>query len=450
MYRTLKTVLLFSCLPVQFCFAQSDPATKIDSSPWTMHFQTTVIAQVHPAFRSRYSGTNSLADTAEPIATSTTATLFLGRRLWKGAALYFNPEVSGGQGLSFAKGVAGALNGETYRVGNVAPQVFIARTYFQQNFALGHQSFDDIDDDFNQIKDRLPSRRLAINIGKFSASDFFDDNAYSHDPRTQFLNWSLMGNGAWDYPANTRGYTMGFVAELYQPGLVIRFSSVAVPRIANSPKMEYNISKAHSETLEFEKKTNWMNRPGRIHLLFTNTYSRAPSYENGIQALATNDSFTQEVIAGQSENNRFGGKKAGIGLSIEQEMNSSLGLFSRLGWNDGRYVSWAFTEIDRTFTFGSALKGAGWKRPGDIVGLAVALNGISAGHREYLQKGGYGFIIGDGQLNYGVEGILETYYNAHLSNFFWFTFDYQFVLNPGYNRDRGPVNVFALRGHIEF
>ncbi len=441
------STIFTSTLFIQHISAQREHADSAGPK-WTAHFQTTAIAQRHLAFKALYSGENSLADTAEPTATSLTATLFLGRKLWKGAAFYFNPEVSGGKGLSFAKGVAGALNGETYRVGEVAPQVFVARAFLQQKFALGNASFTEIPDDVNQVADKVPESRIVITAGKFAIADFYDDNTYSKDPRTQFFNWSLWANGAWDYPANTRGYTYGWVTELIKPRWAIRLSSVAVPRIANYHLMEYT-TRAHSETFEFEHHINFNSRPGTVRFIVSNTASQAPSYQEGLKAVADKDTFLLNVIEGEEEHKSYGGKKFTLGLNIEQQVSDDIGFFSRLGWNDGEYASWAFTEIDRTITAGISIKGASWKRNDDVVGIACADNGISKDHRTYLASGGYGFIIGDGKLHYGHEVIAETYYNARLTRFFWLTLDYQFVNNPAYNKDRGPVHVFALRAHVQ-
>jgi high affinity Mn2+ porin len=440
------TLLLLQSLAVKG-FSQAKVSTT--NNKWTNHFQFTYIAQKHAAFPSKYSGQNSLADSVEPAAKSITATLFLGRKLWKGASFYFNPEVSGGNGLSFAKGVAGALNGETYRVGAVEPAVFIARAYLQQIFALINTDYEEVKDDANLIADKIPSSRITISAGKFAISDFFDDNRYSKDPRSQFFNWSLWANGAWDYPANTRGYTFGLVAELIKPNWAVRLSSVAVPRIANFHLMEYN-TKAHSETIEFGHTFSINKKPGALRLIVSNTNSKAPSYAEGMNAIAINNVFLLDVIKGAVENNTYGGKKFGLGFNAEQELTNEIGLFTRIGWNDGKYASWAFTEIDKTANIGLSIKGNKWKRPNDVYGIATVINGISKEHLNFLKAGGYGFIIGDGKLNYGNETIIETYYNSKISKFFWLTFDYQFVSHPAYNKDRGPVNVFGIRGHIEF
>ena len=228
---------LITIIALTFSAAQTVSAQggqdSVKTSNWTSHFQVTVIGQKHSGFPSLYKGENSLADSVEPAAVSLTSTLFLGRKLWKGAAIYVDPEVAGGKGLSFATGVAGALNGETYRVGATEPQVFIARAYLQQYIPLRNTKYENIPDDMNQLGGRIPTDRVTISIGKFAISDFFDYNSYSKDPRTQFFNWSIWANGAWDYPADTRGYTYGIVAELIKPSWAVRFSSVAVPRIGN-------------------------------------------------------------------------------------------------------------------------------------------------------------------------------------------------------------------------
>ena len=243
---------------------------------------------------------------------------------------------------------------------------------------------------------------------------------------------------------------MGAVMEMIQPGLEIRFSSVAVPRIANGAGMEYSFTKAHSETFEITHSLQINRHPGTVRLLLTHTASRAPSYAQGRQALAEKDSTLLDVIQGNTENTSFGGRKTGVGLNIEQEISTSIGFFSRLGWNDGKHVSWAFTEIDRTVSMGITMNGTNWNRPNDVWGIAVVTNAISASHRDFLKNGGYGFIIGDGRLNYRQESILEIFYNARLSKNMWLSLDYQFVNNPGYNKDRGPVHVFGIREHIEF
>ena len=429
-------------------------AQNIDSirrSDWTFHFQLTVVSQSHAGFNAKDSGANSLNHFVETGATSITSTLFIGRKLWKRAIVIMNPELSGGSGLSYALGVAGALNGETYRIGDPAPSLSIARAYLQQTIPIGQTGYEDVGDDFNQVAAKIPINRITIELGKFSISDFFDRNSYSHDPRTQFFNWSLMSNGAWDYPANTKGYTLGIVIDVVKPTWRLAISSIAVPKIANHPQMEYVFGKAHSETAEFNKKITFKGKRGLISLLASYTASRAPSYQDGLNAIATGDTTLLNIISGNAEGTVYGGRKVGIGLNIDQEISTSLGIFARIGWNDGKHATWSFTEIDQTVQVGFSKKGNSWKRADDVAGLALVINGLSPEHRRFLASGGYGFIIGDGRLNYGQEQILETYYNAKLSPYFWLTVDYQLVVNPAYNKDnKGPVNVFGVRGHVAF
>jgi high affinity Mn2+ porin len=418
---------------------------------WSIHFQMTVINQRHTAFKALYSGMNSLADSVEPPATSVTSTLYFGRKLWEGAAFYLDPELSGGAGLSYSLGVAGALNGETYRIGDPAPVVTIARGYLQQVIRFEGDSTESVGEDLNQVATKLPVNRIVLSAGKFSMTDFYDDNSYSHDPRMQFLNWGLMSNGAWDYPANTRGYTWGLVAELIKPGWSLRVSSVYVPVIANHSDMEYVFNKANSETVEYEQHWKLGKHPGVARFLYTYTAERSPSYQQGLAALKNGDTAVIQVIDGQAESYTYGGYKVGLGLNLEQELTDNIGAFARVGWNDGSHATWAFTEIDRTLTGGLSIKGGGWRRAEDVVGIAGEVNGLSPDHRAYLKAGGYGFIIGDSNLNYGHEAIGEFYYNLKLYTFIWLGFDYQIVKNPGYNKDRpGPVNVFGFRCHVQF
>ena len=258
-----------------------------------------------------------------------------------------------------------------------------------------------------------------------------------------------MSNGAWDYPADTRGYTQGIVAELIKPTWAIRFSSVLVPRKANGLQLDYKVTKAHSETLELEK--GWkVNRPGTVRFLIFHTVSQAPGYRNTLNEVKIGDSTSVEVYTGVKEWKKYGGVKYGVGINAEQELSTSFGVFFKASWNDGKTATWAFTEIDRSISAGINIKGRRWRRPNDNIGIAQVINGISSDHREFLKAGLYGFIIGDGKLTYGAESITEIYYQAKITHSFFAAFDYQFVNNPAYNKDRGPVNVFAIRGHIEF
>ena len=425
-------------------------AQSLDSSKkWTYHFQLTAINQTHPSFNAKYSGDNSLTNEAESKKLSLTTTLFLGYKLWKNGALYLNPEIAGGSGISSAKGIAGFTNGETFRIGSTAPAMYIARLFFRQHIPLKNTGYKTVVSNVNQVEEIIPTSRITITAGKISLSDFYDNNSYSHDPRSQFMNWSLMSNGAWDYPADTRGYTQGFVAELVKPSFAIRFSSVMVPRKANGLQLDYKITKAHSETIEFEK-TFKTKRPTVIRLLAFHSISQAPNYNKTLAEVKMGDSSSVGVYTGQIEWKKWGGVKVGFGINAEKEISNTIGAFFKASWNDGKTATWAFTEIDQSLSAGINIKGSSWKRENENIGIAQVINGISKDHQHFLNAGLYGFIIGDGKLNYGAESITEIYYKAQITSSFFVSADYQFVNNPAYNKDRGPVHVFALRGHIEF
>jgi high affinity Mn2+ porin len=423
---------------------------KPDSSKYSYHFQLTAINQSHTAFPVKYAGTNSLTHESEANKLSLTSTLFLGTPLWKNASLYFNPEITGGQGLSASKGIAGFTNGETFRIGTTAPVLYIARLFFRQNIALPNTEYEMVEDDVNQVKEKLPTSRISIHAGKISLSDYFDRNTYSHDPRGQFLNWSLMSNGGWDYPADTRGYTQALVVELIKPTWAIRVSTAMVPLKANGLQLDGNILKAHSETIELEKKWNLNGRPGTIRLLGFHTLSQAPTYLKTVAQVKLRDSSSVDVFSGQKAWGIYGGLKYGYGINVEQSFSNTVGGFFKASWNDGKTATWAFTEIDNSVSAGIQVLGNAWNRPNDNLGIAHVMNGISKDHQAFLKAGLNGFMIGDGNLNYAPESITELYYKARLTKSFWLSADYQLVFNPAYNNDSGSVNVFAIRGHVEF
>ena len=412
---------------------------------WSLHFQQTLIDQWHNSLSTPYAGEYSLAD-RESAKLSFTSTLFIGRRLWKGAAVYFNPEVAGGSGLSSARGVAGFPNGETFRIGVADPVLYLARLYVRQVFAIGNETDED-EDDLNQLAGPRPKRYFALNLGKMSVADFFDQNSYSHDPRTQFMNWSLMSAGAWDYAANTRGYTVGGVLEYVTPEFAVRFASTLLPVYANGPLLDYRYGQAHAETLELTKTYRLARHQGTLRVLGFRNVAPMATYRSAVAlGQATNQQPSLEAVR------RDGHTKMGFGVNAEQEISKNVGLFARVSYNDGQNETWAFTEIDHSASLGVVSTGARWQRPDDRLGAAVVVNGISAAHQAYLAAGGYGFIIGDGALNYGLEKIAEVYYSIDLHRYHAaISPDYQFILNPAYNRDRsGPVHVAAVRLHVEF
>jgi len=404
---------------------------------FSLHAQTTVIDQYKPAFKSHYSGKNSLVSKEEN-EMSVTSTIFAGAKLWKGASLFINPEIGGGSGLSGSRGVAASTNGETYRIGNPGPQFELARLFFRQIFSLNDKT-DYQDADFNELAGNIPAKYLSLIIGKICISDYFDNNKYDHDPRTQFMSWGLMDNGAWDFPANTKGYTPSIVVEYITPGYELRYGFSLMPREANGMIMNWNINKAGSNSLEYTQNYILAGENGTFRLFSFFTRANMGNYE---ESLADNHSSPDILVT-----RKQGRTKYGFAVNAEQSLNNNMGVFFRAGWNDGNNESWVFTEIDRSVSFGISINGNGWKRPDDVFGLGYVISGISIPHRQYLKSGGYGFILGDGNLTYSSEQLAELYYSLKLTKSIYVSGAYQFILNPGYNNDRGPVNVFSIRVH---
>ena len=436
------TRYLFVLFLMPFCATAQSNSDTTKSENWTLHFQQTIIGQYHPDFASPYSGLNSQNAKGEPTCVTITSTIFLGRRLWQGGELYFNPELSGGQGVGHTLGIAGFPNGESYRVGSTLPVIAMVRLFLRQTINLNSKNFSKTEDGPNQLSENTPEKRLVFTAGKFSVTDIFDANSYSHDPRSQFLNWSIMSAGAWDYPADTKGYTWGAVGELFYPGWSLKAGITMVPLYANGPAFDDNIAKANSVSVEYDKQFKTNKRPGVLRLIGFYTNAHMGNYTE-----ATNDTIYHHDI---TQTRAYGRTKMGFVINGEQEISDNAGLFVRLSYNDGKNESWAFTEIDGSVSAGVSFKGTKWKRPDDVLGIAFVQNGLSKDHEAYLAGGGYGFLIGDGKINYGNEIILEAYYNFKWGKYLYLSPDYQIVLNPAYNKDRGPINLFALRAHVEF
>ncbi len=420
------------------------------SDNWSLHFQQTLVQQWHNNLRPAYEGNNSL-EARENAKLSFTSTIFLGRRLWKGGSVFFNPEVAGGSGLSGATGIGGAPNGETFRIGDPSPQVYLARLFVRQVWALDaapNQAQEQDEDDLNQLRGPRPAHYLALTAGKFSIADYFDQNSYAHDPRTQFLNWALMSAGAWDYPANVRGYTVGAVLEYVRPELALRAAVSAMPTDANGPLLDYDFAQARALTLELTRTFKLGDNTGAVRVLGFRNVAAMGSY-----ALATQQARATGTVPDVTQARTSGRSKQGFVVNAEIALNPSLGLFGRYSYNDGQNETWAFTEIDRSLSVGLTHTGARWQRPTDRLGLAVLANGLSREHRAYLAAGGQGFILGDGRLDYGPEYIAELYYSIDFPRYHAaLSPDYQLVVNPGYNTSRvsAPVHIVGLRAHVEF
>jgi high affinity Mn2+ porin len=408
---------------------------------WNVHFQSTLITQYHPDFRAKYTGVNSML-TSEPPATAIVGTVFAALKIWKGLDIVFSPEVSGGSGLSHTLGVAAYPNGEVYRVGDPVPSILIGRCFLRATFGLGGDRLR-IDPGPGQLAETVDSNRLTLFLGRVALPDVFDGNAYSHDPNTQFLGWGLIDSAAWDYAADTHGYTYGLLADLTYGWWSARFGALLVGQQANQMAMEWRIWMAGSLNGEFEGRWKWGNRPGALRGAAFMNDAHMGSYD---QALAE-DASHPDVTATRA----FGRIKYGFVLSADQEIvPHALDLFARLSWNDGHTESWSYTEVDESGALGAVVDGHLWGRPEDTAGAALVVSGLSDPHRRYLAAGGSGFIIGDGALRYAPELVGEINYKAQLNANFAIAGIYQPVVNPAFNQDRGPIHFFGIRVHCAF
>ncbi|RAJ06974.1 high affinity Mn2+ porin [Chitinophaga skermanii] len=409
--------------------------------PYSFHFQQTVVTQAHPDFRADYSGDNSFL-THEQSKTSITATIFAGIRLGKHFELYVNPELAGGAGLSRDEGIAGFPNGETFRVGSPSPKVYVARAYGVLTIPFNN-SVETVDDDVNQVAGVTTTRNLQIIVGKYCLADFFDDNTFSHDPRSQFMNWGLMSNGAWDYPADVRGYTYALTLAYRHNNWTVTAATALMPKVANGANLNFNYGQSNGEVIEVAHQHSLKGKKGIVRLLAFINEAPMGSYAQAVQEMPQSPDITTT--------RRDGRTKYGFGVNIEQQVTKTGGAFLRASWNDGLHETWAFTEIDRSISGGWSQSGAAWQRKNDVWGIACLINGISTDHRKYLQHGGLGFMLGDGNLDYSPEFITETYYKLsfpaiHVA----LSPGYQFILHPGYNKARGPVHVFGIRAQVTF
>ncbi|MGA2656721.1 MAG: carbohydrate porin [Verrucomicrobiota bacterium] len=320
------------------------------------------------------------------------------------------------------------------------PNVTFARLFVRQTFGLGGEP-EAVQDDALDLAGKVDAERLTLTLGKLSAKDIFDNNAYANDPRTQFMNWALMANEAWDFPADSLGYITGFAAELELPPWAARCGLFQMPRSANGMAQDSHYLEAWGMVTEVERRFVLNNHPGAVRWLAFLNRAHMGSYEEALERPVR----PADIVATRAYRCKYG-----FGLNLEQEVVRNVGAFARLGWSDGHSEAWAFSDVDRTATTGLSVKGQFWARPNDTLGVAGVFNGLSSVHQEFFEAGGTGILAGDGRLNYGWEKILETYYDVQVWKSVHATLDYQFVTDPAFNRDRGPVSIFGARVHWEF
>ena len=421
--------------------AKEEPEGQV--ADWSVHGQTTFIQQGTPSFRSPYRGAYSFVpDQSRQIWTMTG---YIGRRLWDGGELYFNPELNQGFGLSSTLGIGGYVNGEAQKAGAPYPKFRPQRYFVRQTFGLGGET-ESVPDGLNQIAGTRDIDRITISVGKFAVGDFFDDNAYAHDPRTTFNNWALWASAAYDAPANLPGFTQGAVVELNRKDWAVRGGLFQVPKEPNSDILDPRITRKGGAIVEFEQRFSLFDQPGKLRVGAFSNVGRTADYRLALE-VANGLGMDPNDAALATRRDR---RKSGVYVNLEKAITDDLGMFARASWNDGRAEILSFTDVDRSLSGGFALKGTMWDRPKDTIGIGTTYNTISKPHRDYLAAGGLGLLIGDGRLSYAPERALEAYYKVNLTGAIDLTFDYQLVSRPGYNSDRGPVNLFATRLHAEF
>jgi len=355
-------------------------------------------------------------------------------------------EEAGGKGISDALGLAGFTNLDVVRNPTLGITPYLARGLVRYTIPLGGGEVE-LDRGWLNLATKGSARRLEIIAGKMSLPDLFDQNDVGTDSHLQFMNWTDDQNGAWDYAANTRGYTDGLVLRYVAPGWAVRFGEALMPKVANGLFLDADLARARASNLELElHPVFFSHHPTVVRLLSYLNVANMGSYRAAIDDYRAGLVSVPDITAVR----RQGRKKYGFGLNLQQDLPHHFEAYGRWGWGDGHNESFAYTEVDRTGQAGVGLRGDAWKRKLDRLGAAFVVNGLSGDHREYLALGGLGFLLGDGKLNYGTERIFEGYYTAHLWRGFWASFDLQHVTNPGYNRDRGPVTVPSGRLHIDF
>ena len=431
----LATLSLLSANPATAEDAAAPPET------YAVHGQATVVAQAVAGFASPYAGDNSLAP--HQVKETIDATLYLGVKPWDGAELWANPEIDQGFGLSNTLGVAGFPSAEAYKVGKSSPYFRLQRLFLRQTVSLGGNR-SAVAGAANQLAGSQSADRLVLTVGKFGVGDVFDTNRYAHDPRTDFLNWSVVDAGTFDYAADAWGYSYGVAAEWYQGPWTLRLGAFNLSKVPNGETLESDFSQ-YQLVGEIEHRHSIAGHLGAVRLTLFRNRGNFSRFDDAVALAAATGAPVDASLT------RRPMTRPGVHLSIEQEVTDTLGLFAHAGIADGAIEPYDFTDIDRTAAIGGALKGASWGRASDTLGFAVVVNGISKAHQRYLNAGGIGVLVGDGKLPHpGSEMMGEVYYDWQPVHGINATLDYQLIVNPAYNRDRGPANVLALRLHGAF
>ena len=413
---------------------------------WWVSGQANIILQAHPSFPAPYSGPLSLKSSAEH-ATSEVFTLYTGAQLSPTTEILFDLESTGGRGISDALGLAGFTNLDVVRNPDLGRTPYIARGILHQVIPLSSQRKRNEERGPLGTLKEMPVRRLDFRLGKMGTADFFDINPVGSDSHLQFLNWSVDNNGAYDYAADTRGYTVGAMLEYHDVAWSLRFGEFLMPTVANGIDYDWDLRRSRAENVEFElRKSLLPKRKAAWRVLSFVNHANMGTYHDAVARFLAGIGARPDITLTRKP----GTIKYGLGFNAEQDLSETVRVFGRFGWNEGQHESFAYTEVDQTLEFGGDISGSAWRRTFDRAGVVFVSNGISKDHAEYLRLGGQGFLLGDGTLNYGRETIEEAYYTAHLWRGLFVSFDLQHINTPGYNRDRSPVIVPGMRLHVEF
>jgi high affinity Mn2+ porin len=439
--RILPSAILVYCSAlIAAQDSPSQPPETVPTEAWALHGQMTYVEQNTNGFSAPYRGPNSLL----PGRGSETvdATLYAGLRLWAGTEIWINPEFDQGFGLDNTLGVAGFPSGEAYKVGRNQPYLRLQRLFVRETIDLDGDR-ESVAPDLNQLGGYHSVNRWVFTVGKFSVVDIFDANQYAHDPRSDFLNWAAIDTGSFDYAADAWGYTVGAAAEWYHGAWTVRAGLFDLSNVPNSEHLEPGLHELQVD-LELEKRHVILGHPGKVMLTAFASRARMGLLDAAVQVAQATGNAADLAAVRQLRN------RVGIDFNLEQELSQNLGMFARVGKSAGNVEAYEFSDIDRTVAMGLSLKGSRWARADDTVGIAGIVNDISAARVQYLNSGGLGILVGDGKLPHpGPEQIIETYYSVGVLQQLHVSLDYQFVKDPAYNRDRGPVSIVGVRVHAQ-
>jgi hypothetical protein len=431
---------------------------------WNAYGQFTYISSWKLPFSAPYTnlnGSNSSLLTGAERSWTGSFTIYFGLRLWPGAEAYFTPEVIAEQPLSQLKGLSGAIqNFELQKAGATTPQIYRARAYLQQTIGLGGGSVVKTSDPM-QLGTVVDGRRLILRAGNFSVIDFFDKNTFSGDLRQQFLNMAFLTYAAYDFVADARGYTWGGMMELYWDDWAVRIGRLAPPLNPNSLPLTFRLWTYYGDQFELEHTHQIFGRAGAVRVLAYHNRENMGRFDDAIAAFESNPARNAAACTSYNYGStnatapdlcwvRKPNDKLGIGINIEQTIAEDIGVFFRGMYSDGNTEVYAFTPTDRSVSFGALAKGTLWSRPFDVTGIGAGLGWISRAHAEYLRLGGVDGFIGDGNIKRAAETVFDVFYSASVISAVWLALDYQHIMHPAFNADRGPVDIFGVRVHAEF